>query len=206
MLERHGESASILRSIATAGIDYVRWTQLVPMVTVWVFMVLMAVAMLFVTFQTESMTLMQELQLRYPELTERIAGWAGNPALANTHDSGAPEGSLHFSDEDIMPFVLKAWAVLALVGSLLGALRNRIFGPKPPTPLLRKLLLAALFAALCSGAFFAAYHFGGEHFNDGLSSWLPLFVGIPLFAWVVSVYSLGVSHLLGRLNRWIEAG
>lgn len=207
MHTREGESISILRSIAAAAIDYLRWTQLVPMVTLWVFLLLMALTMLFVSFQSESMNLLQDLQARYPGLSENIAEWSGGDAAApdgSAHDLG--EGRLHLTDEDIMPLVLKAWAVLALVGSVLGSLRTRMFGAKPPTPLARKLLLAALLAALCTGAFFVAYHYGSEHFNDGLSSWVPMFVGLPLFVWVVSVYSLGVSHLLGRLKRWIEAG
>lgn len=201
------ESISIPRSIAAAAIDYLRWTQLVPMVTLWVFLLLMVLAMLFVSLQAEAMTALQELQARYPELAHRIAEWTGadgGTAGAMQQDGG--EGRLHLTDEDIMPFVLKAWAVLALAGSALGALRARLFGPPRPTPLLRKLLIAGLMAALCVGGYFTAYHYGSEHFNDDLSSWMPTFIGLPLFAWVVSVYSLGVSHLLGRLKGWIAYG
>lgn len=198
---------SVPRILAGLAIDYFRWTQIVPMITAWAFLLVMLGAMLLVSFQQQSFSLIEWGVINF----ERVFGPTGveSPAMP---DSGPPprtesvedaDGAIRFSDEDFMPWVLRAWSVVALLGWLAGMLRAKLFGPRAPMRLKRKLAVAAIPAAACVALFLVAYFFGSEAFDGSGFGWLLLFAGFPLGVWLVSAYSLAVAHALDILRRRI---
>lgn len=211
MIDRLGsESPPTLPSVlAGLALDYFRWTQLVPMIMAWTFLLLMVAAMLVVNFQQQSFGLLDAGVRLY----ERFAGPlepvdAGPSAAADPATAGEPErdpgaGEVTFDEGDVEPLVLKIWGVVALAGWLLGMAWRLLFGPPPRLSLKRKLAFAALACSACTGLFLFAYLFGSEEFNDPLVQWLALFIGIPAVVWCVSAYSLGISAAVDLAKRGI---
>ena len=191
------ETVSVPRVLAGLAIDYFRWTQLVPMITAWAFLLIMVGAMLLVNFQQQSFSLIEWGATTY----ERFFGPLEPAPAARTESGGPEDGVIRFSAEDFMPWVLRAWAILALAGWLLGMLRAVFFGPRGSMRLKRKLLLAALPAAACTALFGLAYFFGSEEFHGSPFGWLLMFTGFPLGVWLVSAYSLAVAHGLDIVRR-----
>jgi hypothetical protein len=209
---RPPEHVHLLRALASLALDYVRWTQLVPMLFAWTFLLLLVGALLLTNFQDASFSLLE----RGMTLYERIAGPfeegpapdppipPSDPASENPAADGA-DGALRFSDEDIMPVVLRAWGLLALVGWLFGVLRTLLFGPREPARLGRKLRIAAYVAAGCSGLMWIAYLLGSETFHGSAAGWAALFTGVPFGVWLISAWSLGVGHAIGAVQRHLHA-
>ena len=206
---RPPEHVHLLRALASLALDYLRWTQLVPMLFAWTFLLLLAGALLLTNFQDASFSLLE----RGMTLYERVAGpfddepppvEAGPGAAPESAPGSAPDDAVHFSDEDILPVVLRAWGLLALVGWLFGVLRTLLFGPREPARLGRKLRIAAYCAAGCSGLMWIAYLLGSETFHGGAAGWAALFVGVPLGVWMISAWSLGFGHLVGIVQRHLH--
>lgn len=202
------DAVSVPRVLAGLAIDYFRWTQLIPMVTAWTFLLLMVGAMLLVSFQQQSFSLIEWGASTY----ERVFGPiesdppstpAGSAPAAQTESDGAQDGVIRFSDEDFMPWVLRAWGIAALAGWLLGMLFAAVFGPREPMRLGSKLALAAIPAVVCVVLFGIAYFFGSEEFHGSPVGWMLMFTGFPLGVWLVSAYSLAVAHVLDMLRRRI---
>ena len=203
---------SLIRLLAALALDYLRWTQLVPMILAWAFLLLMVGAMLLVNFQEQSFGLIE----RGISLYERIAGpideapdapdppqEADSPVLAD--DQGDRAGA-RFSGEDFEPLVTKAWALLALAGWLLGMAYRLLFGRPLRVGLKRKLLVAGLACIACTGLFLVAYFFGSERFNGSFVGWLAMFIVIPLIVWCISAYSLAISTAVDLAKRAIYRG
>lgn len=201
----------VLAAVVTAGVAYLRWTQLVPMLVVWIFVWLMVLALLLVNFQDQAFTAVERAAYVYeawfggdPEdllgpSPEAAAdpGTTDPPPAADPATSG--DGALHFDDGDISSWLWGYWALLSLAGWILGGLRSLVFGPREPWRLGAKLKVAAGVAALASAGMFASWLWGSETFNGGPLGWVALFLGVPLLAWLVSAWSLSVAHLLDRL-------
>jgi hypothetical protein len=183
------------RQLAGLALDYLRWTQLLPMVAGWTFFGLMIAALLVTNFQDVAMPLTGRVLL----LAERLFGPFDGAGFGQSDESGA----LHFTDEDILPIVYRAWALLALAGWVLGMIWRRIFGVRPPVALRRKLIRAAVAAGIGVGLCLFAWAFGSETFQGGPIGWLALFFGAGLAVWLVSLYSLSASALIDRLHRAI---
>lgn len=197
------EDPSVPRLLAGLAIDYLRWTQLVPMLTVWTFLIVMVGAVLLISFQQQSLSLIDWSMTTYEryfgpielETTEMTASPVPN---ASTETDAAP---VKFSDDDFMPWAFTAWGVVALAGWLLSALLAKLFGPRAPMPLERKLVIAAVPALASSALLILAYFFGGARFNGSAIGWMVMFLGMPFGVWLVSVYSLSVAHVLDLLRR-----
>lgn len=203
---------SLLRLAAGLALDYVRWTQLVPMILAWAFLLLMIGAMVLVNFQEQSFGLIERGILLY----ERVAGPideapeapeppqnADAPASA---DGESDRGGVTFTGEDLEPLALKAWALVALAGWLLGMAYRLLFGRPLRVGLKRKLVVAGLACIACTGLFLFAYFFGSERFNGPFAGWLAMFIGIPLIVWCISAYSLAISTAVDLAKRAIYRG
>ena len=200
---------SVPRLLVGLAIDYFRWTQLVPMITVWAFLLLMIGAMLLVNFQQQSFLLFEWGVTTYeaifgPVEPEHPATQTGSAAATETKGAETEGGAITFTDEDFMPWVLRAWAIIALTGWLLGMLRARVFGPREPMRLKSKLGLAGIAAVACAALFGFAYFFGSEEFQGSPVGWMLMFTGLPLGVWLVSAYSLAVAHGLDMLRRRVS--
>ena len=184
------------KTLAIFLIDYFRWTQLVPMIFMWGFLLIMILAMSFINFEQQSMDLIDTLTnwlQQYPWLYNKLAAVFKSEAVA----------SGHYTEDDIIPWLLKGWAFLSLVFLLLGMLLRLLFGEFKALSLGRKLIIVLIAAAGCTGLFLINYFYGSSSYSGGFAGWLGLFIGIPVLAVVVSAYSLSISHLLGGISKHI---
>lgn len=197
-------------------IDYLRWTQLVPMAMAWAFMLLMVAALLVTNFQQQSFSLIEWGVTGYERLfgpIEQESQQAASQTVATpagpqdgSEDESDEDGGIRFSEADVEPWVMKIWGLLALGGWVLGLLRAWLFGPRSPMSLKRKLAWAALAAAAASALCFAAWLFGSETFHGSAIAWAALFIGAPALVWCISAWGLSVSHLLDFVRARIERG
>jgi hypothetical protein len=195
-----------LATLLIAAIQYVRWSQLIPMLTAWVLLLLMLMLIVAISFQEG----LDDLLVRSEPWLESLLGAApqvGEPAVAEAQDGAGrvdASGALELDDIDIRPWIVRGWLVLALIGALFdGVFRGRF--SIWPARLRGRLVLAAVPAVGVALGLSACYLFGSEQFHGSLFSWLLLFAGAPLVVWLVSAYSLTVSAVLGALIDRIDS-
>ena len=175
-------------------LDYVRWTQFVPMLVAWAFILLGVGMMALVNFQETGFTVVEWLVAtweRYPWL----------PRLGEAVDT-TESGGLRLDGDGFREVVLAGWAGISAVLLVLSLARRALFGPADPMPFRRKLgwLVAAL--ALIWLALAGIYLLGSETFHGPPWHW---FLGFTLACgglFVVSAYSLAWGHFLG----WVQEG
>ncbi len=188
----------ILRSLAGLFVDYVRWTQLVPMLVAWSFLLLALSTLALVNFQEQGFTVVELLTT----LWERYA-WL--PRLDEAVVS-QPDGSMTLDSDGFKRVVVSGWASLSLVLFVLGWVARAAFGEPRPRSFKWKLLWPLLGAVVVWAALLAVYLFGSETFHGSAATWVLMFTGACAVVFVVSVYSLGVGHVLGQMRRMVEAG
>jgi hypothetical protein len=188
----------ILRSLAGLFVDYVRWSQIVPMLVAWSFLLLALSTLALVNFQEQGFTAVELLGT----LWERYA-WL--PRLDEAVVS-QPDGSMTLDGDGFKRVVVSAWAGISLVLLVLGWLGHVTFGEPQPRSFRRKLIWPLIGAVVVWAALLAVYLFGSETFHGGAAGWVLMFTGACAAVFVVSVYSLGVGHVLGQMRRTIEAG
>ena len=182
-----------LKSLLSLGLGYLRWTQLTPMVLMWGFGLLMLLALTFVNFQEQSLSLLGsflEWLTRLPVIGEHVI------QLLSDKDT-----STHMATTNIESFIFSAWAVLSLVFFLAGMVLSLLFGPFQPWTLKRKILLAGAGVVLLLAGLVANYYVVPQNFNGEASAWMLNFSLISLLVFVVSAYCLSVAHFLGYLNQ-----
>jgi len=188
----------MVRTVAALFIDYLRWTQFVPMLMAWTFLLLGLGLIALVNFQEQGVSVAERLILlwdRYSWLP-RLDG-----AVSPTETGG-----LSLNEEGFRSLVVSFWAGLSLVLFLLSLLRQAIFGPAEPVPFLRKLRWAASCAGLVWLGLVGTYVFGSETFQGGPLLWFFAFALACGVVVAVSAYSLGVGALLERVRNAIQPG
>lgn len=178
---------------ATLALDYLRWTQLVPMILMWAFMLMMLGGMAVVAFQGEIGLLLE----RTEPIAERLLGPSDEAAASADEPT-----ELSVDQDRIMPWVLRIWGLLALVGWGLGQLRALIWGARDRWPLRYKLALAGLAAGL-SAALVLALALLLDAELRGLH-WVLYGIGVPLVLWGVSAWGLIISYATYRLTRLLD--
>lgn len=184
----------IPRLLLSVGLDYLRWTQLVPMVFAWFFLIATVLVMAAVNFQGDIDRALARAEARYEPLIE---SWFG-PLEPDPETTAEP---LQITWADVRGWILMAWGGLALAGYLLGALRAGLFGPRPPRGLGHKLGIAGAAAALASALLFLIWLFGNQTYHGSPWGWIAMFTLGPGLVWLISVYSLSVSHGLAWLRE-----
>ena len=192
---RRRDPWEIPKLLAAVAIDYLRWTQLMPMVFAWFIAVGVVSLFVVLAFQADISNYIERNEARIEQVVER---WWG--PVKTQDEEGAQANGSKINTDAIKSFIYKAWAVLAFVAYILALLRNAVFGKPKPIGLKRKLVIVGV-AAMISGvlAFMLALVMGLA--ND--QSILALIVGLLLYAivlWLVSAYSLSVNHLLLKLR------
>ncbi|MGK2927275.1 MAG: hypothetical protein ACSLE2_16790 [Lysobacterales bacterium] len=193
------EGTNPLKLIVTLAIDYARWTQLSPLVTLWAFGIGMLAAMLFVNYQVQSWDALGSLFqwiAGLPLIGDRFSSWLESLA--------GEEETIRLGGNDLKSAVLKAWSLLSLAFMVLALAINWIFGPFKPWSLKRKLGIAALCCMTLLAGFVAVYLADPEQFNGPASSWMFNFGGIAFLLFVVNAWCLTIAHLLGLGRRAIE--
>jgi len=183
-------SELILRVVLELAVDYFRWTQLVPMIFAWAFLLLSVIIILLLNFQH----VLDALVVSVWPLLER---WE----LLTEEQAETGDISISLEDSEIKGFVYKAWAIVAVIGYLLGQIIRLITGPRPTMSLPRKLGITAMACVLASIGLFAAFFFGSEEFTGSSDGWFVMFIFGPLAVWLISAYSLSVGHVLQKFKE-----
>lgn len=200
-----GPLPELLRIVLGLGCDYVRWIVLTPMVVVWAVYLLMILVMAFVNFED---SFQQGMERGYEYWREWVGpvDWIENELVAAEQDSPAsgvepaePQ-SLRFTDEDLMPWIMKGWGMIALLAWLLSMLRGLLFGLRPPRTLKQKIRLAMLADLVGWVLLFLVYFFGNATYQGGFFVWFALFSGSAIFVALVSIVILTLGHVLAQLQ------
>ncbi|MDX1626976.1 MAG: hypothetical protein R3323_10715 [Wenzhouxiangellaceae bacterium] len=195
----------LARTTAAFVLDYLRWTQVVPMLFAWIFLLAMVAALLLTNFQEQSFALIERAIMAWERWFGPID--TGSPPAEPVADAGGDgTGAVRFGDENLMPLILRGWALLALAGWVLGMARELLFGPRRRWSLRAKLWMAGVPAAICSGLMLAAWSFGGSTFHGPFLGWLAMFLGLPLAVWLVSAWSLSLGHVLDIAIQRLHGG
>lgn len=191
MRSKNGET---IRLLVTAGLVYVRWTQIVPMIGAWIILLVGLLALSVVSFQEQAFALLEFL----------LGGWVrlGGPL---TGTQGAPgEPVIHLSGDDLRRAAIWTWFGVSLLGSVADwLLRGRVRIPFLAT-LARRICTAAAAAAIVALGFIASYLWGSVPYNGSPWGWWLMFLGAPTLVWIISAYSLSVSWALGRVIDVLE--
>jgi len=180
-------------------IDYLRWSQLTPMITLWAFGVLMLVAMFVVNNQEATFDMMEAVTVwiaGLPFIGESFVRWGESMA--------GEDGVIHLGGNDLKDAVLRLWGGLSLAFLLMSLLIDWIFGPFKPWTLKQKLAVVALGSIVLVAGFILVYLLDSSMFNGGTGQWLLMFCGMGLLAFIVSAWCLSIAHALGKLRQLIQ--
>jgi len=191
-----------LRQLAKLAVklflDYVRWTQLIPMVVVWSFTILTVSAIFLISFQGEVNAMLDRLE----PAAERVLGPPPEPAA----DTEAPEDenmSVTVTEDDILPWIYRIWGALALAGWAVSSIRAKIYGPKKPKALKRKLVLAAAASGMVILFLILGYVIG-DFSGNTLPELMVPFILLPIILWIVSAWGLTISHVIDKIHALID--
>lgn len=193
------EGPNLLKLTATLAIDYLRWTQLSPLITIWAFGIAMLAAMLFINFEEQSWDALGSLLewiAGLPLIGERFTAWLESLA--------GEDETIQLGGNDLKAAALKAWSLLSLAFLLLALGVNWAFGPFKPWSLKRKLGTAGLCCLALLAGFVAVYFADAEQFNGPAGQWMLIFSGIALLLFIVNAWCLSIAHLLGLGRRAVE--
>jgi len=193
------EKFNPIKIIITLVIDYFRWTQLVPMLTIWGFGLLMLVALFFVNYQEESFDAIAAV-------FQWMAGlpWIGEKLTAWMESMADEDGRISLGGLELKAVALRVWGYLSLAMMLMALLVNWIFGPFKPWTLKRKLGAAALCCLVLLAGYVAMYFAQPEDHQDRLVNWALSFGGVTVLLFIVSAWCLSIAHLLGLLRKTID--
>ncbi len=186
----------IVKTIAVMALDYLRWTQFVPMMVAWAFLLLTLMLMAFANFQQEGFVIADALV----RLWERYE-WL--PRLDGAVDD-TETGGLSLNHDGFVALILSLWWQLSLVLFLLSLIKRVIFGAAPAVRFTRKLLYLLIPTAITWLCFVLIYTFGSETFHGSLLQWLVMFTLGCAIVFVISIYSLGVSSLITLVQDGLE--
>ncbi|TVR16502.1 MAG: hypothetical protein EA391_07740 [Balneolaceae bacterium] len=183
----------IAKVIVHYALDYVRWTQLVPMILGWAFAIVMVLALFLIGFQGEIDALLSRAD-------STIENWIGVEPETNQHEADS-SGTVTITEDSFVTWVYRIWGVLALAGWLYSNIRTKLFGPKAPTRWKRKIYRAVMASLLFVGfLMLGTLVIGGVSGNTHWELMVP-FILLPLLLFVVSFWGISVSHLITKIQR-----
>ncbi|MGD2167813.1 MAG: hypothetical protein PVF63_06865 [Gammaproteobacteria bacterium] len=184
-------SKELLRAIMSLAIDYFRWTQLVPMLACWAFLVLCLVAFALTSFESQGLAALEAV-------VAIVAGVASMLPEAITQRTA--DRSIDLSGDDLVDLALWSWFFLSMIAVAINWIVGERLRPRFLTTLRGRIAAAGIAAVLVSVAMIAIRLLAPGNFNGSFVSWLPFLLGAPVIVWFVSIYSLSVSAALGMLE------
>jgi hypothetical protein len=184
---------TLIARVVVYGLDYFRWTQLVPMIVFWIGGLLCLAALILAATQGS-----------HPAWLELFARWL--PAGLGGKTASDPAGvDIHLTYDDVAAFSGRAWFFLSLVGTVVSRmLRGRVQYKRFQT-LPGRISLAGVAALLIGAAFSSVFLWGGlDTKHAGMAVWLPFAIGMPVLLFVVSVYSLTISWVVNKIIAVFE--
>jgi hypothetical protein len=188
----------IAKLLAKLGLDYVRWTQLVPMVIGWAFALIMVFGISLVVFQGSIDAMIQ----RAEPTIERFLGPAPETTTEEYYSDEAT--TIQVTDDDILPWIYRIWGGLALLGWIFSIIRTKLFGPKPSRKLRRKIGITAIACIAYTGVLILLYLAIGDFSGNTGPELMIFFVLMPFLLFIVSVWGLSISHIIDKLHLEID--
>ena len=182
----------LIKTAINLVLDYVRWTQLVPMIIGWAFAIIMVLALFFISFEGQIDSLLQ----RAEPYAERLLG----PAPENTETSGS--GTVELSGDDIIPWIYRIWGAIAFAMWILSVIRTKIWGPPKKKGLKRKITLiglAVISFVVLNLLFFMLIGTSNTRGELIIALTLP-----PILLFIVSCWGVGISHFISKIQEWVE--
>ena len=188
----------MLKIVVSLALDYFRWTQFFPMIVAW----FIGVGMLLIILVTNNEELVASN-------SESIRQWImERPVVAETLTSTM---GYVFSEEVVnKPFfeafkevVLRVWALISVAMMVVAWLARWLFGPFKSWSLKRKLKVTAVNCMVLVGGYIACYFVDADQFNGSMMESMLQFSVWGIIIFIVSVWSLVVTHLLGKAQQAI---
>lgn len=195
-MEKEANPIQLLLSLA---IDYLRWTQITPMILMWAMVLGMIFILFFVSHEDAAWSMVGAL-------TKWIASlpWIG-PKFVAFMELQAEDGviSPDIGAIDFKSAVLWVWGGISLIFMATAWVAGLFLGPFKPWTLKRKLGTAALACTIVVAIMMVLYFLDPETWNDG-----PLRVafsasGMAFVMFIVNAWCLSVSHALGLVSAYV---
>lgn len=187
-----------LKLLLSLGLDYIRWTQLTPMLMAWAFALLALALLVFVNFQQQTLSAM-----------EYLVQWLTQLPLVGAYFTGlfsAEDAQVNIGTDDLKSYALRGWFFISLAFMLVNMALSSWLGPFRPWSLQRKIVFAGIGSLLIMAGLVWVYFTGSENFNGSRAGWMLNFSLWSLLVFLISAYSLSVSHVLGRISRALTQG
>ncbi|MGD8416218.1 MAG: hypothetical protein PVH91_04100 [Pseudomonadales bacterium] len=187
-----------LKLIVDLALSLVRWSQLAPMITAWLFGIAMPIALLVVNNLEGLVDLLGAI-------IEWIAGLPliGNAFVVQMNELAGDDGTIHLGGSDLEAAALTLWSILTIACMGIAALVSWLFGPFEPWRLKRKLGMASLCSLCLSAALAGVYWSDTALFNGSHLRWMLMFVAVGVLMLLISAYCLSIAHLIGLLQKSI---
>ncbi len=193
--------------VAKLGLDYIRWTQLVPMILMWALMFIMLAGLgvvgVYEAIKANPETADAVFERVEPTL-DRLLSLAPEPDAATANDSSeASDSGITVTEDDIVPWILRGWGILAFVGILLSGLRTWMWGAPTPWPLRRKLGIAGV-ASIVMGPTVLGVMTLIDPTQTQTVHVVVYGLFVPLVLFILSAWALGVGHIVNRVKQFID--
>lgn len=188
----------IAKTLVNLFLDYVRWTQLVPMVFGWIFAVVMILALLLIGLQGEINSLLEKAE------PYAVQFFGDAPEAPIDGEISAESSSVQITEDGIVTWIYRIWGVLAFIGLLINIIRTKLFGPKPQKGLRRKIAIAGIGAISYVILLFLGYMLIGDFSGNTLIELTVPFILLPFLLFIISVWGLSVSHIINKLQLFLD--
>lgn len=188
----------LFKLAASLVVDYFRWTQLTPMITLWLFAGFMLAAMFFINNEELTFNTIEGIAEWVSELP-----WIGEIYTARLEEMSDEDGRFSLGGAEFEALAVKIWSALSLIFMALAQIGGWLFGSSEPWRLHRKLTAAAIACILLLAGFIAVYFADSELFNGSIWQWMLMFTAVTMLVFIVNAWCLSVAHLLGFLSRMI---
>jgi hypothetical protein len=182
-----------VRLVLGGVVEYVRWTQLLPLFTAWLLATLGVLVVVLLAFQGGADALLAGLESRARELPwlERLAGRIPN---VNT------DGSTSVDSAAVARWIGGAWMGFSAVLFVGSGIRRSLWGAPPRRSLRQSLAMVLAALGIYWGILQVVRALAPISFGDSHARWAVMTGAMLLLVGVVSTWSLGVSHLLHRVR------
>jgi hypothetical protein len=184
-------SNELLRAAIGLVIDYFRWTQLVPMLACWAFLLACLFAFILTSFESQSIAALEAVVA----IALQVVALVPEGLIPR-----APDGSIELSEDELLDFATWSWFLLSMLAMLINWIAGERLRPAFLAKLSGRIKSAGIATILVSGALISVRIAAPANFNGSLVSWLPFLIGAPVLVWIVSVYSLSVSAALSLVE------
>ena len=173
-------------------IGYFRWTQLFPMIAAWVISTgLLLVIVMDNQEATGQVMEPAEQKIEVPPILQQAVGSIFEYVFSEEEADKHPFDAFR-------SVVFKIWGIISLAFMLLAWLLGLLFGPFKPWTLKKKLTVTLMACLVLESGYFWCFFAFPDEFNGSTSTTILNFLFWGAAVFLVSTWSLTISHLLGK--------